>query len=209
MRKLITFKFFALIHWTPAFAGVTNDGCHCGMVPCLNHAGACLSRNPVYQKIISANFFVRSLILSTLSTIALLMSPLSLSAQNTFSLSLDVNGAAGDQAVTSLNMSADQIVAIQIFGTGIQNANGLAARFEYDASQVVYRGFDASDVVLPNAQALPEEGTGFVEIGIASLGGQATANSGLVGTVRFRTTAAIFRYSDSVGACRTQSGRSI
>ena len=58
MRNLITFKFFALIHWTPAFAGVTNDGCHCGML---------LSRNPVYQKIISANFFVRSLILSTLS----------------------------------------------------------------------------------------------------------------------------------------------
>ncbi len=128
--------------------------------------------------------------LSILSILALLMSPLSLSAQNSFSLSLDVNGAAGDQAVMSVNVSADQIVAIQIFGTGIQNANGLNARFEYDASQVVYRGFDASDVVLPNAQALPEEGTGFVEIGIASLGGQATVNSGLVGTVRFRTTAA-------------------
>ena len=133
---------------------------------------------------------MRKLILSTLSTIALLMYPLSISAQNTFSLSLDVNGAAGDQAVTSLNMSTDQIVTIQIFGKDIQNANGLAARFEYDASQVVYAGFDASDVVLPNAQALPEEGTGFVEIGIASLGGQATANSGLVGTVRFRMTAA-------------------
>ncbi len=132
---------------------------------------------------------MHKLILSTLSILALLMSPLSLSAQNSFSVSLDVNGAAGDQAVTSLNMSTDQVIAIQIFGTGIQNANGLAARFEYDASQVVYRGFDASDVVLPNAQALPEEGTGFVEIGIASLGGQATANSGLVGTVRFRTTA--------------------
>ena len=133
---------------------------------------------------------MRNIVLSILSTLALLMSPLSLSAQNSFSLSLDVNGAAGDQAVTSLNMSTDQIVTIQIFGKDIQNANGLAARFEYDASQVVYAGFDASDVVLPNAQALPEEGTGFVEIGIASLGGQATANSGLVGTVRFRTTAA-------------------
>ena len=133
---------------------------------------------------------MRNRVLSILSILALLMSPLSLSAQNSFSLSLDVNGAAGDQAVTSVYMSTDQIVTIQIFGTGIQNANGLAARFEYDATQVVYRGFDASDVVLPNAQALPEEGTGFVEIGIASLGGQATANSGLVGTVRFRTTAA-------------------
>ena len=132
---------------------------------------------------------MRNIVLSILSTLVLLMYPLSLSAQNSFSLSLDMDSSAGDQAVTSVNVSADQVVAIQIFGTGIQNANGLAARFEYDASQVVYAGFDASDVVLPNAQALPEEGTGFVEIGIASLGGQATANSGLVGTVRFRTTA--------------------
>ena len=134
---------------------------------------------------------MRKLILSTLSTLALLIYPLYLSAQNSFSVSLDVNGAAGDQAVTSLNVSADQIVTIQIFGKDIQNANGLAVRFVYDAGQVVYEGFDAGDV-LPNAQALPEQGTNptFVEIGIASLGGQATANSGLVGTVRFRATAA-------------------
>ena len=61
-------------------------------------------------------------------------------------------------------------------------------RFEYDAGQVAYDGFDVGDV-LPSAQALPEQGTGFVEIGMASLGGQATANSGLAGTIRFRTTA--------------------
>ena len=133
---------------------------------------------------------MRNLILQTLSTLALLIYPLSLSAQNSFSVSLDVNSSAGDQVVTSLNVSADQIVAIQIFGKDIQNANGLAVRFEYDAGQVVYEGFDAGDV-LPNAQALPEQGTNptFVEIGIAALGGQATANSGLVGTVRFRATA--------------------
>ena len=131
---------------------------------------------------------MRNIVLSILSILVLLMYPLSLSAQSSFSLSLDVDSAAGDQAVTSLNVSADQIVAIQIFGTGIQNANGLAARFEYDARQVVYEGFDTGDV-LPNAQALPERGTGFVEIGIASLGGRATADGGLVGTVRFRATA--------------------
>ena len=83
---------------------------------------------------------MRNIVLSILPILAFLMHPLSLSAQNSFSLSLDVNGTVGDQAVTSLNVSADQIVAIQIFGTGIQNANGLAARFEYDASQVVYDG---------------------------------------------------------------------
>ena len=131
---------------------------------------------------------MRNLILSTLSTLALLIYPLSLSAQNSFSLSLDMDGSAGDQAVTSLNASADQVVAIQIFGQDIQNAIGLAVRFEYDANQVVYEGFDAG-AVLPNAQALIEQGTNptFIEIGIASLGGQATANSGLLGTIRFRT----------------------
>ena len=132
---------------------------------------------------------MRNIILSILSTLVLLMYPLSLSAQNSFSLSLDVNDTGGDQAVTSVNVSANQVIAIQIFSTGIQNANGLAARFEYNASQVVYESFDVGDV-LPNAQALPERGTGFVEIGIASLGGRATADGGLVGTVRFRATAA-------------------
>ena len=132
---------------------------------------------------------MRNLILSTLSILALLIYPLSLSAQNSFSVSVDLNSTAGDQAVTSLNTASDQVVAIQIFGKDVQNANGLAVRFEYDASQVVYEGFDVGDV-LPNAQALPEQGTGYVEIGMASLGGQATANSGLVGTIRFRTTTA-------------------
>ena len=131
---------------------------------------------------------MRNLILSTLSTIALLIHPLSLSAQNSFSVSVDMDSAAGDQAVTSLNVSADQVITIQIFGKDIQNANGLAVRFEYDASQVAYEGFDVGDV-LPNAQALPEQGSAFVEIGLASLGGQATVNSGLVGTIHFRATA--------------------
>ena len=134
---------------------------------------------------------MRKLILSILSTLALMIYPLSVSAQSSFSLSLDVNSAAGDQAVTSFNTSADQVIAIQIFGNSIQNANALAVRFEYDATQVTYDGFEVGSV-LPSAQALPEHGTNptFVEIGIASLGGQATANSGLMGTIRFRTTAA-------------------
>ena len=129
---------------------------------------------------------MRNLILSTLSILALLIYPLSLAAQNSFSVSLDVDSSEDDQAVTSLNASADQVVAIQIFGKDIQNTNGISVRFEYDAGQVTYDGFDAGNV-LPNAQALPEQGTDYVEIGIASLGGQATANSGLMGTVRFRT----------------------
>ena len=134
---------------------------------------------------------MRNLILSTVSTLAFLMCPLSLWAQNSFSLSLDVNSATGNQSETSLNTSADQVIAIQIFGTDIQNANGVSVRFEYDTAQVTYDGFEVGSV-LPNAQALPEHGTNptFVQIGIVSFGGQATVNGGLVGTIRFRTTAA-------------------
>ncbi len=83
---------------------------------------------------------MRNLLLSTLSTLALLIHPLSLSAQNSFSLSVDLNSAAGDQAVTSLNTAPDQVITIEIFGNNIQNANGLAVRFEYDAIQVTYDG---------------------------------------------------------------------
>ncbi len=43
---------------------------------------------------------MRNLILFTLSTLALLTHPLSLPAQNSFSISLDVNSAASDQDVT-------------------------------------------------------------------------------------------------------------
>ena len=108
-----------------------------------------------------------------------------------FSLSLDLNGSEGDQAVQSFAVPppfGNQIISIQIFGTDIQNAFSLSARFEYDVTQVVYEGFDAGDV-LPNPAVFPEEGPGFVVINITSWsGGFATVNSGLMGTLRFRTT---------------------
>ena len=94
--------------------------------------------------------------------------------------------------MTSINVSPDQVVAIQIFGRNIQNANGISVRFEYDAGQVGYDSFDAGNV-LPNAVVLPaESGTNptFVQMSLGALGGQATSNTGLVGTIRFRTTAA-------------------
>ena len=131
--------------------------------------------------------------------IVLLISPLSLSLQtSSFSLSLDLDGSEGDQAVQSLVLSPNQDVSIQVFGTDIQTASGLSARFEYDVTQVVYEGFDAGDV-LPNPIVRLEEGTNstvvvppdstsFIEINIASLDSSATVSSGLVGTIRFRTT---------------------
>ena len=50
---------------------------------------------------------MRNLILFTLFTLAFLIHPLFLPAQNSFSFSIDANTAAGDQAITSVNVSPD------------------------------------------------------------------------------------------------------
>ena len=107
----------------------------------------------------------------------------------TFSLSLDGNTAAGDQAVTTLDISPGSVVSIQVFGKDIRDANGVSVRFEYDAAQMLYEGFDPGSV-LPNAQVIPVPRTNptAVEINMVSFGGQAAADSGLVGSIRFRTT---------------------
>ena len=114
--------------------------------------------------------------------------------------------AAGDQAVTFANVSTDEVVAIQIFGKDILNANGISVRFEYDAGQVTYDSFDAGNM-LPNAQSLIEQSTNptFVQAGIVSFGGQATASSGLVGTIRFRTMDAFS--GTSIRLVRAELGR--
>ena len=132
---------------------------------------------------------MRKLILSTLSTIALLIYPLSLSSQNSFSLSLDLDNSPDDQALATLIASPDQVIAIQIFGRDIQNATGVSPRFEYNASQVTYQGFFAGNI-LPNAQVLAEHGTNptFVQVSMVSFDSSATVSMGLIGTILFRTT---------------------
>ena len=112
-------------------------------------------------------------------------------SQTGFSLSADANGAAGDQGVTALNTSPEQRVSIQLFGRNLQDARGVSVRFEYDVSQAVYEASENGDI-LPNAQVLVETGTNptFVKVSFASFAGRATAATGLVGTIHFRTTAA-------------------
>ena len=112
-------------------------------------------------------------------------------SQATFSLSLDGDVATGDQAVTNLDVSPRAVVSIEVFGKDIQNADGISVRFEYDAMQVLYEGFDPGSV-LPNAQvlALPDTNPTSIEISLVSFGGKAAADSGLVGSIRFRTTSA-------------------
>ena len=155
----------------------------------------------------------RFIVLLSVMVLAVMYPPTPIFGQSTFSFSLDANSAAGDQSVTSVNTSADQAVSIQVFGSNIQNANGFGLLIEYDSSQVTYQGFDAGDV-LPGtptvlAQVMAESEPTFVEIGIASLGGQATVSSGLVGTIRFRTSSAFSGTSIAlVGGQLNRGGRS-
>ena len=138
---------------------------------------------------IYSGFFPLAPGIAGLLGLALLISPWSPSTQTrgSFSLALDLDDAEGDQAVSSLDVSPGQVVPIQIFGSDIQNANGISARFGYDTTQVVYEGFDAGDV-LPDAHALIEQDSTSVRIDVTSLSGSATVNAGWVGTARFRTT---------------------
>ena len=107
----------------------------------------------------------------------------------TFSLSLDADAAAGNQGVTTFDVTIGAIVPIQLFGNGIRSVEGVSARFEYEPAQVGYVGFDPGDV-LPNAQVLAVPGTNptAIDISVVSFGGSAAADSGMVGSIRFRTT---------------------
>ena len=107
----------------------------------------------------------------------------------TFSVSLDANSAAGDQGVTTLDVGSGSVVPIQLFGNDIRGVNGVSARFEYDATQVGYDGFDPGSL-LPNAQvlAVPATNPTAIDISVVSFGGQVAVDSGMVGSVRFRTT---------------------
>ena len=107
----------------------------------------------------------------------------------TFSISLDGNTAVGDQGVTMLDVATGSVVPIQLFGNNIRGVNGVSAKFEYDAAQVGYDKFDAGSL-LPNAQvlAVPATNPTAIDISVVSFGGQAAVDSGLVGSIRFRTT---------------------
>ena len=85
---------------------------------------------------------------------------------------------------------------IQVFGRGFRLATSVSARFEYDSAQVAYEGFYAGGVwpnPLVQVRSLPSGNPSnptAVEINLESFSERATADSGLVGSVQFRTTSA-------------------
>ena len=107
-----------------------------------------------------------------------------------FSVSLDLDASDRDQYVSMLSVSPGGVVPVQVFGADIRGTRSLDLRVGYDTTQVVFSGFDVGDA-LPGVSALVNQDSTTVEIGISSLGGRATVDSGLVGTLRFRTTDAL------------------
>ena len=107
-----------------------------------------------------------------------------------FFLSLDLDGSEGDQFTSFLAVSSGGgRASIQIFGKSLKDipVNDLSVRFDYDGTQVVYEGFKRSDV-LSGTSAL--SGKDFVNIGMTLFDISTRVESGLMGTIRFRTTEA-------------------
>ncbi len=122
--------------------------------------------------------------------IALWIQSQPLPSQSPFSLSPDLDGAEGDQGVTSLDVSAEDIVSIQVFGDDIQGATAVSMLFQYDARQVLFDGFDVGGI-MTHAVAVTREVTHPTELKITiwPFASRPTPRTGLIGTVHFRTSA--------------------
>lgn len=135
-------------------------------------------------------YFVVAAVLSfAIIALVLWIPPQPISSQSPFSLSPDLDGAEGDQGATSLEVSAEEIVSIQVFGDDIQGATSVSMLFQYDARQVLFDGFDVGGI-MTNAVAVTREETHptSVEITVWPFASRTTPRSGLVGTARFHTS---------------------
>ena len=121
--------------------------------------------------------------------LVLWIGPQPISSQSPFSLSPDLDGAEGDQGATSLEVSAEDIVSIQVFGDDIQGATAVTMLFQYDARQILFDGFDVGGIMTHAVAATTEEtNPTSVEITVWPFASRTTPRAGLVGTARFRTS---------------------
>ncbi|MCY3764726.1 MAG: hypothetical protein OXH06_04795 [Gemmatimonadetes bacterium] len=134
-------------------------------------------------------FGVAAVLSFAIVALVLWIDPQSVSSQSPFSLSPDLDGAEGDQGAKSLEVSAEEIVTIQVFGDDIQGATSVSMLFQYDARQVLFDGFDVGGI-MTNAVAVTREETHptSVEITVWPFASRTTPRAGLVGTARFRTS---------------------
>lgn len=112
-----------------------------------------------------------------------------------FSVSLDTDANTGDQRIKAkYGVEPGDEISIEIYGGGVHYSVGYILRFEYDPNQVTFGSFSAG-TLLPNVQALePVQGVtvlqdettlAYVEVAAAALGGTASSDTGLFGTITF------------------------
>ena len=102
-------------------------------------------------------------------------------------VSLDLDDSEEDRSLSFLNVFPSRVISIQIFGTYFQGVNDALLRFEYDATQVVYEGFNRESVLSGTSTLV---GKDFVSIGMTLSEKNPIVDGGLMGTIRFRTTEA-------------------
>ena len=103
---------------------------------------------------------------------------------------LDANPAPGFQGATAVERVAPgDIVALEVRATGLMGAVGYAVTIEYDDAELMFDGWNDSEIIPGLADLTIEDEAGTVEIGGASLGGSAEVDAGLLGVVRFKAAA--------------------
>ena len=146
----------------------------------------CPGRPSVSHRIVLGRAFSLAMV-----CIALMLPPPPVASQEGFSLSADLDDATGNQGVTAAEVSPEAAVSIQVFASNVGQAQALSFRLVYDSGQVLYDGAEPGDL-FPDARLSEQAGTNptSVTLDVASPGGRASAAAGLVGTARFRTSAA-------------------
>lgn len=150
-----------------------------------------MSESRMYPSRWYAGYFgVAVVLFFAIIALVLWIRPAPLYSQAPFSLSPDLDAAEGDQGATSLEVSAEDVVSVQIFGDDIQGATAVSMLFQYDARQVLFEGFDVGGI-MTNAVATPTEESHptSIEITIWPFASRTTPRTGLLGTARFRTSA--------------------
>ena len=121
--------------------------------------------------------------------VALVLCPPPATSQERFSVSADLDDAAGNQGFTGTYVSPEAAVSIQVFASNVGQAQGLSIRLVYDGGQVVYESAKLGDL-FPDARLAEQTGTSptSVTLEITSQDGRVSAAAGLAATVGFRTT---------------------
>lgn len=99
---------------------------------------------------------------------------------------LDGNLKAGYQGGSVLRAVTGDIVSVELYATGILGAKGVSARIAYDTSELAFDSYVVTDLIARGTGLVIEESGGFLEVGMGSVLGAASASEGRVATLKFR-----------------------